>query len=359
MAILYVQDPEEGGPTTLETLVGLADGATGALGLFAFASVQGIDMLFDAAPVQTLAEEGSLEILVGISAITDRRALERLSELEAAFRGFRARVFWDRVHERLFHPKLCVFEYQTDDRAVLVGSGNLTPGGLRHNYEAFAVQQTAVGDVVHTAELEEFLARNPHNLHAVDDPHVLARAALNVRMARRGAGGPGRAGEEADVVVVPEGDGDEAEQVLVCYAPKGRGGWAQLQLNLDVWAQFFHIPAVAGEPLTLQQRRLDGGLGAVENRILVYPENTNQNIRIELAAARGRGYPPAGAGRPIVLFRDQDDRHFEYIALEPGDDGHGELALMLEAAPDSIGRGSIRVVRPLAALRLIWPDCPW
>ena len=357
MAEVRMQDPANGQGTVLAAVAELADEAETCRGIFAFASRQGIEMLFQAPTVQAVATNGDLQLVVGISAITDRAALERLAQLQGEYDGLRARVFWDRVNERLFHPKLCTFGYEGGATAALVGSGNLTPGGLRDNYEAFTVVRSAAGDRLNTASVDAFLLDNGRNLFPVDDPLVLARAGQNVRAVRRAAGE--RGGEEADIAVVPATGAEAGEVVLVAYAPRSRGGWAQLQLNLDVLAQFFRIPAEAGEALILQQRRLDNTLGPVENRVLVYPAATNQNIRVELAAAHGRAYPANGEGRPIVLFRDRGGRVFEYIALEPGNDGHPELSTMLDAAPDSIGRGVNRVVRPLPAVRRVWPGCPW
>src|SRR5437016_4081792 len=50
----------------------------------------------------------------------------------------KVRVFLNNVRGSLFHPKLCWF-HRAKEGICLVGSGNLTPGGLRGNREAFSV----------------------------------------------------------------------------------------------------------------------------------------------------------------------------------------------------------------------------
>jgi hypothetical protein len=358
-SILLVQDPQGGGIRLLDLIAEAAHGAISCQAMFAFASVDGVDRLFQHPEVIDLVKRGTIHLIVGISAITNRATLELLGRLAATHPGLSVQAFWDRDDERLFHPKLCSFDYENGRRTTIVGSGNLTPGGLAENFEALTLSRASEGEEISIHTLHAFLEAHVNDLYPVDDPDVLDRAARNiVRGRRRGAPRV----EEADVVVDPRIEEDlgvdiveREELLLVAEAPKSRGGWRQLQINQAVLTVFFRIPAVRGEELTLRQRFSDGRLGPAEHRHLVFAENSNKNLKFDVGAG---GPYPSGDNRPIITFRDRGGREFEYCTLLPGDNGYAELSAHLAAAEDSIGRGVQRVMRTREQLLQIWPDCP-
>jgi HKD family nuclease len=106
--------------------------------MVAFASKEGVNHLqrsIDAAP-----DEQSVQLVVGVDfGITTREALERLRES-----NIDTRIFLNSV---TFHPKVFEFEGAADARLV-VGSGNLTDGGLSGNVEAALVGEGEPSDQV-------------------------------------------------------------------------------------------------------------------------------------------------------------------------------------------------------------------
>jgi YaaC-like Protein len=105
---------------------------------FGFATRDGVQLLFGNREFrQFLEATDGFELVVGIDAITNIAALDKISAL--ATQGLRARAFWHQRQPLLFHPKVSWFR-RVRGMTLVVGSGNLTPGGLRSNWEAFVPQ---------------------------------------------------------------------------------------------------------------------------------------------------------------------------------------------------------------------------
>jgi len=104
--------------------------------LSAFASgaaVESLEPLFDV----FLADGNSVEIIVGIDrGGTDREAIKRLLALQSAYpTQVKAYVFQAPSRKAIFHPKLYLYGHGKFLSAV-IGSSNLTLGGLAHNFES-------------------------------------------------------------------------------------------------------------------------------------------------------------------------------------------------------------------------------
>ena len=100
-----------------------------------------------------------MALLVGIDAVTNRHALERLQELEHQYESLSVHVFRNPT-DALFHPKVARFDYPDGRRSMIVGSGNLTPGGLRQNFEAFSVIRAAAGETLDVSSWQRFIHRS-------------------------------------------------------------------------------------------------------------------------------------------------------------------------------------------------------
>jgi hypothetical protein len=110
----------------------------------AFATEQGVDLLFSRLALHDWWEEATKTFLVGIDhGLTQPEALDRLVRLPNA--ELRVPDFDDvMTHPALargtvFHPKLYCFSRGQVDYAILVGSSNLTGSGLVSNVEAAAL----------------------------------------------------------------------------------------------------------------------------------------------------------------------------------------------------------------------------
>ncbi len=71
------------------------------------------------------------------------------------------------------------FVYEGGGRTLIVGSGNLTPGGLMNNFEAYTIVSVDRAGEFDVSALDEFLARHAEEIRSIDD-EVLERAARNL-----------------------------------------------------------------------------------------------------------------------------------------------------------------------------------
>ena len=353
-----LQDPTTPSTTYLyEALIEAIDHAESCRWVFSFATRDGVDLLLLDPAVVSFLSRGSLSLVVGIDAITNRHTLERLQELERQYSNLVVRVFWNRT-AGLFHPKFAHFRYRDGRQALIVGSGNLTPHGLRHNFEAYSVLRVDRRERLNLLRLEEFLTRHASDIRIIDE-EILVRAAKNVNR-----GGRRRRAIAADVVVaeeaIPPGAVTEGAltdiRVLVAQIPKAGGRWHQVHFNEDVTEQFFRVRPNTVQRVFLRERRSDDTLGPLEPPRPCVMSGVNKNRKIELAARREEAYPTVGTP-PIGVFRELQVRTFEYILLMPGEPGHSEMLRFTETQP-RVGKGLPRVITTADVILRAWPGCP-
>jgi HKD family nuclease len=339
-----------GAPTLLDHLEDAAKDAHELIAGVAFVTKGGVEAFFGRDSIARLAIDGTVDLIVGIDAVTDRAALEALADREALFPGLQVRVFRNPT-SGLFHPK--VFHFRKCDGGIesVCGSGNLTRGGLLHNLEAHTILRLSAKEA-NSAELSWL-----HGISSLEE-HLTAIDADALAAADENRRPPAQGRRRRIAAVEAEASDEDSASTedslfLIGYVPKAGGRWTQLHLNHAVLPDFFRIPAVSGEPILLTHVAANGARGATETRQVVLSD-TNQNVKVELGAAHGMNYIP----RPIVLFKRAEARRFEYMLLMPGHSGHAELSQLLAAAPDSLGRGLTRVIRPSTAIQNAWPACP-
>src|SRR5258706_11891063 len=81
-----------------------------------------------------LERGGHGRVLFGVDLPTEPGAIEILCEIETQHKGnFRLRRF--HAGETFFHPKFSIFFGKTGPKTAIIGSSNLTEGGLSANYE--------------------------------------------------------------------------------------------------------------------------------------------------------------------------------------------------------------------------------
>ncbi|MFC1913140.1 hypothetical protein ACFLX7_02990, partial [Chloroflexota bacterium] len=71
-----------------------------------------------------------LHWIVQAETVTTAEALGRLRDLECASAGRSSIRVLEDPSSGLFHPKVFMFERRDESGAILIGSNNLTPGGL-------------------------------------------------------------------------------------------------------------------------------------------------------------------------------------------------------------------------------------
>lgn len=347
-----MQDPTD--PRTqylYEAIVAAVDEALTWKGIYAFATRGGVDQLIEDPVVQSLMRRGGeIELIVGIDAITDRRVLLRLQELEAQYSNFYPRVFWNDTRS-LFHPKLSRFGYEDGKQKIIVGSGNLTPGGLRGNFEAYTVVTVDSEAGLDVSSLDEFMSRHALNIRRIDQ-EALDRAAQNViRPVAAVSGSRAAAGASRDQAAAP--GAADSDRILIAQVPAAGGRWSQVHFNTDIVRTYFKVSDTKSERVFLNAVEGDGTRGPEEVRPVIFSQ-ANRNHKIEIAAAKGLGYPEIP---PLLIFRERGTRSFDYMLLMPGDPGYESINRLLHDLP-AIGRGFRRSITEASRIAEVWPASP-
>jgi HKD family nuclease len=351
-----MQDPTDPATRYLyEAIISAAAEATSMHGMFAFVSRNGIDHLIEDQVIQDLMKRGGqVDLIVGIDAVTNLQSLERLLEFGRRYHAFHPKVFWNGSNG-LFHPKISHFGYADGRKKLIVGSGNLTPGGLMHNFEGYSVITSGVGEVLDVSSLDDFLVRHAADIRDIDQD-ALDRAALNVLRPLSG-GTPRPRVRPRPPAPVPRPAPVRPpvlDRILIAQVPRASGRWSQAHFNKDIVEQFFRITDRETQRAYLTRIDAGGVRGEEEVRRCVY-STANKNYKIEIGAAKHRDYPDAGV--PVLVFRERQVRVFDYMLLFPGDPGHAETLALSERLP-AIGRGHRRVIIDVPTLAAAWPACP-
>lgn len=353
----HIQDPTSAGTIYLfEAILEASQGASAWQGIFSFASRAGVDSLIGDPKIQQFLRKSKISLLVGLDAVTTRQTLERLREFERVHQHLCVRVFWNPAGT-LFHPKIARFEYPDGEQSIIVGSGNLTLGGLQKNFEAFSVIRASANELLDLSSWHYFERDHASQLRAIDE-EVLERAEQNRVSAPRQHGGPLRPGAQALA-----GAGHHAESVavvgrtdrfLIAQVPRAGDRWRQIHFNGEVIQQFFRVQHNSSQRVYLMECGQDGSFGDQEVRPCVYSD-ANMNHKIEVASRRGEPYPEQDS--PIALYRELQVRSFAYMLLFPGEPGHSEMLRLTQTLP-SLGHGVSRVITESARIRDAWPACP-
>jgi hypothetical protein len=355
-----MQDPTDPDTEYLyEAIISEAITATAWQGMYAFATRGGVDQLVEDPVVQEfLGRGGEIDLIVGIDAITNRATLERLLDLAKKHaKLFRPRVFWN-DSSGLFHPKISHFRFKDGHQTVIVGSGNLTPGGMQNNFEAYCVATAGPKAKLDLESLDAFLERQAANIREIDNA-ALERAALNVTKPIKTAKekvplpSPGKkplaSAKPKEIPAKPIFD-----RFLIAQVPKAGDRWAQAHFNAKVIESFFRVTDVETQRVFLTPVDLAGVRGAETVRPVVYSE-ANKNYKIELSAAKGLDYPAEGP--PVAVFRERKVRAFDYMLLMPDSAGYKPMFKLTETL-EKVGRGLPRVITDSATVAKVWSTCP-
>lgn len=112
----------------------------------AFLRKSGIDQIFKALDYALTKNNAKVEIIVGLDfKTTDYSALLTLEEIGSKYSGFNYYCFGDKrdnFNDLIFHPKIYLFSNELHSNrkyTSIIGSSNLTGGGLSSNFEVNAV----------------------------------------------------------------------------------------------------------------------------------------------------------------------------------------------------------------------------
>jgi hypothetical protein len=176
--VIGFQEPSSQASRYLDALHDAASGATSGGGIFAWATRAGLETFLGHESLVELLHAGEYRLIVGTDAITDERAIAHLRALSAQHKNLSAQAF---VHgsTSLFHPKLAWFR-RPESLQLLIGSGNLTNGGLVNNWEAFTVTEYNDGEISPVeATISAWLDSHAGDLRDLDHEDVANAVAAN------------------------------------------------------------------------------------------------------------------------------------------------------------------------------------
>lgn len=330
----------------LEHLLLESIGALRGGGIFAWANANGVKSLLEDEAFDEFLVAGNFRLFVGTDSITDPPAIKKLIEISTKRPRLDVRAFMSPTSS-LFHPKIAWFEHE-NHLSLIVGSGNLTMGGLRSNWEAFVLLKLSGEDRANAmAAIEKFLTSVTEHLLPVTDPRVLEQANTNVGNERSLRSTPREVPSKVDAA-------SAVDEVLIAEIPKSGDRWAQANFDLENYEQFFGAKAGTQRRITLHHVDGGGSIGDVESRPSV--EVASQNYRFELAAARGRAYPTGGA--PIGVFLRLGTGEFLYSLLFPGDIGYAQVDGLLATHWHGRADRKRRVRLSADEVRAAWPNAP-
>lgn len=325
---ICIQDPEwPESKYLLEEVIEASKNALNGVGAFAFASAGGIKLLFQDHDFVKFLSRAPFDLVIGMDGITDSKALDTLLELTITHQNLRSRVFLGSVSGTIFHPKMCWFRHSS--RGIcLVGSGNLTPGGLRGNYEAFSVASVSRADLLLSEKMwKTWTQFHSSKLLPLDHPEVRRKAKENEKKGRRLTPQQREVLIEAEDGTVsvgrPKGKGNA---VLIAEIPKSGSRWNQANFDMETFESFFGATPGRTQRVILTHIDPNGTAGTQEVRPSVSVKS--HNYRFELEAGANLDYP--SKGRPIGVFVKVATRTFRYRLLMPGCEGHVEASQFLD-----------------------------
>ncbi len=232
----------------------------------AFASVAGVTELLDSILAGRLPAQSYW--LFGLdNCITHPDAIERVMKLE----GAQVRVANGQRGVWIFHPKLYWFSDDDSNSALLMGSANLTAGGLGGNVEAVAALE-AMTDT--ESEALDEIWNATWRLGRKMTPKLLAAYRRDfdlARKARKKAGllinkGSGTARKRSGPVLASDDARVDPSLATKCWIEVGNiTGFNQDQLEIKAeQALFFGWPANGGGNQNLRARLASGAIAEIQ-----------------------------------------------------------------------------------------------
>jgi len=333
--MLALQDPtSEESPLLHENLLEAASNSTSGGGAFAWATVGGLGLLIDDDFLE-FVESSSFRLAIGVQSVTTPAALEKMVLINKVVGRQAIDIFLPDDESSLFHPKYTWFE-SSNGGILVIGSGNLTLGGLRDSWEAYASVPLSEEELQEVKTVwERWVEENAENFLSPDNEEVISRAEKNTGWTKR------KRPRHPDKVGATDSgfEATEINKVLISEIPKASTRWKQANFDMKTYEAFFGAKIGTQRRMLFQSVDAHGQLGDIERRPSV--EVGSQNYRFELNAASGLDYPDSG--RPIAVFLRLRTRAFLYrLSLPNRDESHDELVDFVESNKDRSPTSQIR-----------------
>ncbi|WFE41503.1 phospholipase D family protein [Micromonospora sp. WMMD998] len=341
---LFLQGGNAGDDTLLDQLLERCKSADGGGGIFAWTNTAGVKAFLRAESFVDFIERSHFQLVVGLDSITDEAAVNALI-LEVEQKPNLSVWAFLNSDSALFHPKLAWFESGAS-LTLLVGSGNLTRGGLEKNWEAYVVaQMEGRGAREVSRDIRAWIDRWSNYLVPIDDRRVLDRARRN--------SGSERSLRRA-VSVAEQMATEPGNPILVAEIPRQNGRPGQGNFDRENFEVFFGAQVGLPHQIVLYQVNSDGVLGEMESRQSV--EVRSGNYRFELAALREISHREGSW--PIGVFMRIRTGEFLYTLLTAEDYGYVTMKSFLQDHCPVRGRQRRRYRTTVDVIRAVWPEAP-
>jgi len=359
-----LQTPHGKSPKLLQNILDHCGSALRGGGAFAFASAQGIKMLAAEPVFSKFLKAYEFTMIIGLDAITDTRAVDELRKLNKSHPNFKPKLFLHFTGGSLFHPKT-LWLTTANGGVIITGSGNLTSGGLKSNWEAMVIETLSSAEMTAAEKnWDNWINAHKKEIVDLDDPKAIEKAKLNtiihtkIKKALRKTDVDEEVAEE-NIDAVEEAI-EEIEHeillnpVLIAEVPKSGNRWQQVNFDLKSYQEYFGVKKSAVRHVRFYEVKPDGSLGAPEERQGV--SVASRNFRFEVGAATGKSYPVTG--HPICIFEQTDENTFLYALLMPGEAAHTTIQKYLDDTYERTNK-KLRVQVTAGTLKGVWPEAPF
>lgn len=323
-------------------------------GAYAFVSSDGVKRVF----TDKVDKLNEIQLVIGIDDITNTKSVNTLNNLLAS-ESSNVKAFMPSKRGSIFHPKFCIFSNEDQTSGTLIiGSGNLTLGGLRKNREAFsAINLDETTLKVTLQNWRDWISANSMNLLPLDDERVEAQLVYNEakfkfkRTIEKDLPKPPDVEDVEDVDDVDVLDwyyGLDSD-LLIAEIPKSGNRWKQANFDSDTYENYFGGSKETSTKVILLKHvdPLTGSLEDLEERPCVAVKSVN--YRIELQAASNLDYPLHHS--PIAIFIKIAERTFIYSLYMPEHPIYNELNTWVEDNWIKKGKRQDRKCRLVFAVR--------
>lgn len=316
--------------------------------LVAFMTLNGVLQISEALQRFVSRRATTLQWIVGIDQITTADSLSLLHRIiSKSNRRHTIRIFSNT--ERLFHPKVYIFNKMDGTGTVLVGSNNITLGGLSDNFEvSVRLDDLSQQDINRWNNLWTQISALTSS-HLLDN-QLLSEVEHKLRERQK-------VSRVRPLLSVESRVREIAPNILIRQIPLAGGRTSQVHFTRHIVETYFQCRLGQTQYLQFQEFKRGGIMGSIERRPLVYSK-INRNPKLELAGAKilSTNYPRDGS-RPILVSERVERDFFRYMVLLPGDDGFLEVSDYLNAISQR-GLALRYSIINLEKMLDIWPDYP-
>jgi len=294
-----------------------------------------------------------LQWIIGIDQITTPEALDILRNSISPYSKRHSIWAFKSPPGHLFHPKVYMFITSEMTGTVLIGSNNITPGGLSNNYEvSVRLNDLSPISIKRWNKLWNRTLLFKNLLFEIDDDllsEVRNRRIFEIK--NRIMTKPSIPDIEVEMPI-------ESPIILIREVPRASGRVSQVHFTKDIIENYFHLRLGSSMHLKFQEFRYSH-ITEIEERPLVYSE-INKNPKIELEGAKTLidSYPEDDEDRPLLIFERIEKNFYRYMLLLPDDDGFTELSEFLSINYRR-GRASLKFnFINIETMLKVWPGYP-